>query len=229
MHRQMIYIVEDDESIRELVKYALESEGFEVRAFDRAETVPEAFASCPPELILLDIMLPEMDGIELLSLIRSKYKNLNVRIIMLTAKSSEINKVTGLNGGADDYITKPFSVLELVARVKANLRKYAVASGGGILSYGDLKINAARREVFIADEKINLTIKEFALLKVFVENVNNIIERDDLLKRVWGYDYCGQTRTLDIHVKTLRGKIGRYGDNIITVRGVGYGFRESGQ
>jgi two-component system alkaline phosphatase synthesis response regulator PhoP len=141
---------------------------------------------------------------------------------MLTAKNSEINKVTGLNSGADDYMTKPFSVLELVARVKANLRKYAVGISEEILSLKNLKINIASRETFINGNKINLTFKEFELLKILMQNLNSVIEREKLLERVWGYDYFGQTRTLDIHIKTLREKLGEYGDCIVTVRSVGF-------
>ena len=226
MQKQLIYIVEDDESIRELVTYALSSEGFETTAFETAESMLDALPKKLPQLILLDIMLPGMDGIALLRHIRAEYKNLNIKIIMLTAKSSEINKVTGLNLGADDYIAKPFSVLELAARVKANLRKYSVDIANDVLSFNDLEINIASREVSIADKKITLTLKEFELLKILMENIGNVVEREKLLDKVWGYEYYGQTRTLDIHIKTLREKLGAYGENIITYRGVGYSLRE---
>jgi two-component system alkaline phosphatase synthesis response regulator PhoP len=222
MEKQLIFIVEDDESIRELVSYALTGEGYEVLLFGNAEDMLEAFKERIPKLILLDIILPNKDGIETLKYIRSEYKNLNVKVVMLTAKNSEINKVTGLNAGADDYITKPFSVLELVARVKANLRKYAVEISEDVLSLKNLKINVVSRETFIDGNKINLTYKEFELLKVLMQNLNNIIEREKLLEKIWGADYFGQTRTLDIHIRTLREKLGAYGDCIVTVRSVGF-------
>ena len=226
MDKQLIFMVEDDESIRELVKYALESENFDVSAFENAETMLAALKEKKPKLILLDIMLPGMDGIEALKIIREEYKTVNIKVIMLTAKNSEINKVSGLNLGADDYITKPFSVLELVARIKANLRKYAVELSEDILSYKQLKIHTASREVFIGETKINLTMKEFDLLKTLLYNLGNIVEREKLLEKVWGYEYFGQTRTLDIHIKTLREKLGEYGKFILTYRGVGYSFKE---
>jgi two-component system alkaline phosphatase synthesis response regulator PhoP len=225
MEKQLIFIVEDDESIRELLSYALAGEGYAVCSFGSAEAMLEAFKEKIPKLILLDIILPDMDGIELLKYVRSEYKNLNIKILMLTAKNSEINKVTGLNAGADDYITKPFSVLELAARVKANLRMYAVEISDEILSLKNLKINAATRETFIDGNKINLTFKEFELLKILMQNLDNIVGREKLLEKVWGYEYFGQTRTLDIHIKTLREKLGGYGDCIVTVRGVGFMLR----
>ena len=226
MDKQLIFIVEDDESIRELVKYTLSGEGFDVSVFENAESMLAALKTKIPKLILLDIMLPDMDGIEALKIIREEYKTVNIKVIMLTAKNSEINKVSGLNLGADDYITKPFSVLELVARIKANLRKYAVELSEDMLSYKKLKIHTASREVFVGESKINLTMKEFELLKILVKNLGNVIERDFLLEKIWGYNYFGQTRTLDIHIKTLREKLGEYGDFIITYRGVGYAFKE---
>ena len=226
MNKQLIFIVEDDESIRELLKYTLSSEGFDVSVFENAESMLAALKTKMPKLILLDIMLPDMDGIEALTIIREEYKTVNTKVIMLTAKNSEINKVSGLNLGADDYITKPFSVLELVARIKANLRKYAVELSDEILSYKQLKIHTASREVFVGENKINLTMKEFELLKILMQNLGNVMERDFLLEKIWGYNYFGQTRTLDIHIKTLREKLGECGDFIITYRGVGYAFKE---
>jgi two-component system alkaline phosphatase synthesis response regulator PhoP len=228
MKKQLLFIVEDDASIRDLVSYALTCEGYEVRAFESAESALCAFKERIPKLILLDIMLPEMDGIGMLEYIRSEYKNLNIKVIMLTAKNSEINKIGGLNSGADDYVTKPFSVLELIARVKANLRKYAVEISEEILSFKDLKISIAGREVFIGENKINLTYKEFELLKILMENLNNVVEREKLLERIWGYEYFGQTRTLDIHINTLREKLGEYGDCVVTARGVGFMFKGAG-
>lgn len=228
MDKQLLYIVEDDENIRELISYALRNEGFEIRAFEKGEDFLIAVKEQIPNLALLDIMLPDIDGIELLTRIRSEYKNFNIKVIMLTAKSSEINKVTGLNLGADDYITKPFSVLELIARVKANLRKYDIEVSDKTLSLKGLKINVGSREVFIDGNKINLTYKEFELLKILMQNLNNVVSRETLLEQVWGYEYYGQTRTLDIHIKTLRAKLGNISDCIVTVRGAGFMLKEVG-
>ena len=228
MDKQLIFIAEDDESIRELVTYALEGEHFSVRAFESAESLLDALKHSLPKLILLDIMLPGADGMETLRIIREEYRTVNIKVIMLTAKSSEINKVAGLNAGADDYITKPFSVLELVARVKANLRKYAVELSEDTLSFKQLQIRLSSRAVFIGTEKINLTAKEFDLLKILVQNLGDVVPREKLLDKVWGYDYFGQTRTLDIHINTLRGKLGGYADYILTCRSVGYVFKEGG-
>ena len=226
MEKELVFIVEDDRNIRELVRYALEAEGFETAVFENAEDMLNEINIRIPRLILLDIMLPATDGITALKILRERYKNMNLRIILLTAKSSEINKVTGLNSGADDYITKPFSVLELVARVKANLKKYAVEIQSNVLVFKSLKLNITNRDVFADGAKINLTLKEFELLKILMQNVNSVVSRDMLLNAVWGYEYFGQTRTLDMHIKTLRGKLGGYGDNIITFRGVGYCLKE---
>lgn len=226
MEKQLIFITEDDENIRELVRYGLNCEGFDVQTFENAEDCLAAMKKKIPKLLLLDIMLPKMDGIELLRLIRAEHKNLNIKIILLTAKNTEINKVTGLNLGADDYITKPFSVLELVARVKANLRKYAVEISEEILFCKNLKLNIQSRDVYINEKKITLTLKEFELLKYLMQNLNSVVEREKLLEKVWGYEYFGQTRTLDIHIGTLREKLGEYGDCIVTVRGVGFMLKE---
>lgn len=227
MGKQLIYNVEDDESIRELIKYALENEGFEVISFENAEDMLFALQRRCPELIVLDIMLPQMDGIEALKFIRSTYKNLNIKIIMLTAKGSEINKVNGLDSGADDYIVKPFSILEFTARVKANLRKYNVEISKDSYNFGEMKLKINSREVIVNGQIINLTLKEFELLKILMQESNSIISRERLLKEVWGYDYFGDTRTLDIHINTLRKKLDTYCDNIVTVRGVGYMLKES--
>ena len=226
MKKELLFIVEDDQNIRELIKYALEAENYETATFENAEDMFDEINVRIPGLILLDIMLPAMDGIEALKILRTRYKNMNLKIIMLTAKSSEINKVNGLNLGADDYITKPFSVLELVARVKANLRKYAVEISNEVLSFKTLKLNLVSRDVSIGDKKISLTLKEFELLKILMQNINNVVEREKLLEAVWGYEYFGQTRTLDIHIKTLREKLGEYSENILTFRGVGYCLKE---
>lgn len=222
MGKQLILIVEDDDSIRELLCYALSSEGYAVSSFSNAEDMLCAVEKQMPDLVLLDVMLPGLDGIEALKVLRERYRSVNLRIIMLTAKSSEVNKISGLNAGADDYITKPFSVLELVARVKANLRKFTVETSGETLWFNNIQIKTGSREVFVKEEKIELTFKEFELLCKLVFEANKVVPREKLLSEIWGYDYVGETRTLDIHINTLRKKLKDEGNNILAVRGAGY-------
>ncbi|MCL2675137.1 MAG: response regulator transcription factor [Firmicutes bacterium] len=218
----LIYSVEDDTSIRELVNYALTNTGYEVVSFDTAEALLSALETRLPDLIILDIMLPAMDGIEALKTIRTKYKNVGIKIIMLTAKANEINKITGLDSGADDYITKPFSVLELTARIKAHLRKYSAATTDGALAFGGLSLNPSARAVTSDGEPVTLTYKEFELLQHFMKNAETVIAREDFLRDVWGDEYFGDSRTVDIHIKNLRAKLKNNGDCIVSVRGVGY-------
>jgi len=221
----LIYNVEDDASLRELIKYALTNAGYEVMSFETAEEMLTVLSERLPDLIILDIMLPQMDGIETLKIIRDKYKNIGIKIIMLTAKSSEVCKITGLDSGADDYITKPFSVLELTARVKAHLRKYTVAASDGALVCGPIALNPFTRSVSVDGLPLTLTYKEFELLYMFIRCPEVVLERDILLKEIWGYDYFGGGRTVDIHIKNLRAKLGIYGDCIVSVRGVGYSLK----
>ncbi|MDR2090990.1 MAG: response regulator transcription factor [Clostridiales bacterium] len=225
--KQLIYGVEDDESLRELIKYTLTNDGYEALMFANAEDCLEAFDKRQPSLLLLDIMLPGMDGMEALKIIREKYKNLNVKIIMLTAKNSEINKISGLNGGADDYMTKPFSVLELTARIKAHLRQRAVSVGGGVIEFAGIGLNAASREARAGGEPLNLTYLEFELLKILLENAGTVLERERLLREIWGMEYFGESRTVDIHIKNLRAKMGGYGACIVSARGLGYVLKGS--
>ncbi|MCL2375022.1 MAG: response regulator transcription factor [Firmicutes bacterium] len=227
MEKQLIYIVEDEQNIRELNSYALEKEGYEIKAFENAEAMMEACEKTLPKLILLDIMLPSMDGLETTRILRQRYPNVFLRIILLSAKGSEVNKVQGLEAGADDYIVKPYSVLEMVARVKANLRKYAVDIDSDVLVLGDLTMNLAAREVKLDKEIIKLTGKEFDIFKVLLQNAGTVIEREKLFKEVWNEEYFGETRTLDIHINTLRKKLGEYGENIIMIRGIGYSLKKS--
>jgi len=214
----LIYSVEDDESIRELISYALVNAGFQVASFVTAEEMLGKFEKEIPELVILDIMLPGLDGLEALKKIREKHKD--VKVIMLTAKKAEHNRVQGLDSGADDYITKPFSVLELVARVKAHLRT-ATKSGGEIVC-GGVVINPSARTVTSKGKLATLTYKEFELLLALVKKAGTVISREELLQEVWGYEYYGESRTVDIHIKNLRTKLGTSGNCIVSVRGVGY-------
>ena len=222
----MIFCVEDDSNIRELVIYTLETTGFKARGFEDGKEFLEALALETPELILLDIMLPGMDGLELLSKLKASPKNRDIPVIMLTAKGSEYDKVKALDAGADDYITKPFGMMEFIARVKAVLRRSARQNEDKELHYGELYLNVGRHEVRYQEEKIELTRKEFELLQYLMENKGLVMTRNQILCHVWGYDFDGETRTVDVHVRTLRQKLGEAGNLIETVRGVGYRIGE---
>ena len=226
MEKKLIYSVEDDDSIRELIAYALKSEGYEVRSFADAEGMLKAAAAALPELILLDIMLPGLNGIEALKILRERYKSAGVKVILLTAKASEINKVTGLDAGADDYITKPFSVLELTARIRANLRKTAAGLDGNEIKIGAITLNQSGRTAAVEGKAVNLTAKEFELLRYLMLNAGAVVGRDRLLKDIWGYEYFGESRTVDNHIKNLREKLGEGGGLIEAVRGAGYILKE---
>lgn len=220
----MIYLIEDDESIRKLVMYALETQGFSSEGFDSAEQFWKAMDKEIPELVILDIMLPGEDGLSVLKKIRRKHELLPV--IMLTAKSSEYDRVTGLDMGADDYISKPFGIMELIARIKAVLRRtnQGTVEAAADHEYGNLKMIGNRREVYVDDEQVVLTYKEYELLNLFMENKGLVLTREFLLNRVWGLDADRENRTLDVHVRSLRAKLKTAGDYIQTVRGVGYKF-----
>lgn len=222
----LIYNVEDDESIRELIYYALTNAGYEVVSFDIAEAMLSALEKRIPDLITLDIMLPGMDGIEALKIIRAKYKNVGIKILMLTAKTSELNKISGLELGADDYITKPFSTLELTARIKAHLRKYSTVANDGSLSFGGLWLNPSARAVTSDGEAVTLTYKEFDILHILMKNAGTVVAREELLRDLWGGEYFGESRTVDIHIKNLRAKLKTNGDCIVSVRSVGYALKE---
>lgn len=217
----VIFIVEDDESIRELVKVASEGYGYKVYAFERAEEALDKMKVTAPDLMIFDIMLPGMTGTDAVKFIRSEERYNKLPIIMLTAKDSEIDKVTGLDSGADDYVTKPFSVMELMARVRSQLRKYE-KNTSKIKEMGVLKVNTDTREVFVKDKLCILTFKEYELLLYLIKNTHRVVTRDELLNKIWGYEYTGETRTIDIHIRTLRLKIGEAGEYIKTIRGMGY-------
>ena len=221
------YVVEDDENIREVIRCTLESCGLTVSEFEDA---PSMFAALKPlpDIVLLDLMLPGMDGLEALKKLKAEPRTASVPVLILTAKSSETDKVAGLDLGADDYITKPFGVLELMARVRAALRRASSGSSAPTLfESGALRLDSARREVTLNGEKIELTLKEFDLLQLLMEHGDRVLPRDEILDEVWGYGYAGESRTLDMHIRSLRQKLGcsaADGGFIRTVRGVGYRF-----
>ena len=222
----MIFCVEDDSNIRELVVYTLESTGFQARGFEDGSSFLEALALETPELVLLDIMLPGEDGMELLSKLKASKKTREIPVIMVTAKGAEFDKVKGLDAGADDYITKPFGMMEFLARVKAVLRRSGQKQGEKELHCGSLTILVERHEVQENGRLVELTLKEFEVLKYLVENKGIVLTRDQLLGHVWGYDFDGETRTVDVHIRSLRQKLGDAGALIETVRGVGYRIGE---
>lgn len=218
----MIYVVEDDKSIRNLVEYALREKGYEVAGYEDGSQIVSEVKDNSGELLILDIMLPEKDGISILKEIREFS---DMPIIMLTARTDEFDKVMGLDLGADDYITKPFSILELISRVKAVLRRSKKKDTDHI-SYKEVRLNMKKRSVRVDGEKIDLTYKEFEMLLLFMSNIGNVITRDDFLLKVWGYDYEGETRTVDVHIASLRAKLKKAGKYIETVRNLGYKFGE---
>ena len=224
----MIFCVEDDSNIRELVVYTLETTGFKARGFEDGKEFLEALALETPELVLMDIMLPGEDGLELLGRLKSSPKTREIPVIMVTAKGAEYDKVKGLDLGADDYVTKPFGMMELVSRIKAVLRRTKKESQDpqDVIRAGGIEINTRKHEVTADGEVVNLTLKEYELLKRLMKNRGIVMTRDCLLEDIWGYDFDGETRTVDVHVRTLRQKLGSCGEMIETVRGVGYRVRE---
>ena len=225
----MIYIVEDDDNIRQLVSTALQAFGYEVTAFENTTSCLDALQRNAPDLLLFDIMLPDIDGIEAVKRIRKNPAFADLPIMMLTAKDSELDKVIGLDAGGDDYLTKPFGILELKARVQALLRRTSRSRRPAVLTGKDLRLNCDTRDVYRGEERIELTFKEFELLKLLMENTDRVMSRAELLNLVWGIDFEGETRTLDMHIRTLRQKLGDDAENpryIHTVRGVGYRFCE---
>lgn len=228
----MIYLLEDDEGIRNFVLYALRSSGFEAEGFETPSAFYKAMAGQLPELLLLDIMLPEEDGISILKKLRNSASTQNLPIILLTAKTTEFDKVTGLDSGADDYITKPFGAMELISRINALLRRTHGTRTGteseNKLTAGNITLIPSRHEVLRGEEKLILTLKEYELLAALMKNKGKVISRDELLSKVWGYDFTGESRTLDVHIRTLRSKLGESGNIIETVRGVGYKAGDAG-
>lgn len=219
---QLIYIVEDDENIREIESYALESSGFKTVSFEKAQPFYDALLVKLPDLVLLDIMLPDEDGMKILQKIRRSPKTKDLPVIMVTAKSSEIDAVKGLDGGADDYITKPFGIMELISRVKAIFRRTGRRPAGEPIIYGDILLDPDKRLCEAKGKAVDLTYKEFELLQYLMMNAGIVLKRDVLMDRIWGIDYDGESRTLDAHIKSLRKKLGEEGKHIQTIRNVGY-------
>lgn len=218
----LIYLVEDDNSIRELVAYTLQSAGFQAEGFERPSAFWHACERKLPDLVLLDLMLPEEDGISILKKLRQSPRTKKLPIILLTAKSSEYDKIMGLDSGADDYVAKPFSMMELLARVKALLRRTERSEEEVVFSMGSLSVNQTCHEVRVDGAEVVLTLKEFELLCLLMENQGRVLTRDQLLNSIWGYGFNGENRTVDVHIRTLRQKLGKCGGYIETVRGVGY-------
>lgn len=226
MSESLIYVAEDDDNIREILRCTLDSYGYATRVFDSAPQLLETVREQLPDLILMDIMMPGMDGLQALRLLKQDRRTAGVPVIFLTAKSSEIDKVKGLDLGAEDYITKPFGLLELAARVRAALRRQP-PERQHILRGSDIVVDVDDHAVTRAGQPLELTLKEFELLRILIANRERVVPREELLNEIWGYDFAGETRTLDMHIKTLRAKLGddvehpRY---IKTIRAVGYKF-----
>lgn len=218
----MIYLLEDDASIRNFVEYALNSSGFEAAGFEKPSDFWRAVDKTTPTFILLDIMLPEEDGLEVLKKLRSRQDTKRVPVIMLTAKSTEYDKVLGLDSGADDYISKPFGIMELISRIKALLRRTSTEITGGEYTVGDLYVCPEKHIVRAAGRDVSLTFKEYELLCLLMANPGIVFSRDKILQRIWGFEFDGENRTVDVHIRTLRSKLGNCGDLIETVRGIGY-------
>lgn len=221
----MIYLVEDDDNIRELVEYTLNSTGLQSRGFATPGAFWSALREELPQLVLLDIMLPEEDGLSILRRLRSATETQDIPVIMLTAKGSEIDKVKGFEAGAEDYIAKPFGVMELVARVKARLRGHGGPQTETAYTIGGLYVCPKRHIVQVDGADVALTLKEFEMLCYLLENRGVVLTRDQILNHVWGYAFDGESRTVDVHVRTLRQKLGTAGDTVETVRGIGYKIR----
>ena len=218
----MIYCLEDERNIRELIVYTLESSGFHAAGFSNSTDFFAAVTNEKPELILLDIMLPKESGLTVLQKLKDSMVTKDIPVIMVTARGSEFDKVTGLNMGADDYIAKPFGMMEFIARVRAVLRRGGIKESGNVLEYKSLVIHPEKHEVLVDGTAVTLTLKEFELLKYLIENRDIVVTRNQILGHVWGYDFDGETRTVDVHIRTLRQKLGECGRYIETVRGVGY-------
>lgn len=218
----MIYLLEDDDNIRKLVLYTFSSQNIDAMGFAKPSEFWKQIDKEIPDIVLLDIMLPEEDGLQVLKKLRNNSATADITIIMLTAKGSEYDKVIGLNGGADDYVAKPFSMLELVARVNAHLRRTTNQHKIKEFILKDLYVCPAKHIVKVGDEKITLTLKEFELLCLLLDNEGIVLSREQLIDRIWGYSFDGETRTVDVHIRTLRKKLKSAGEYIETVKGVGY-------
>lgn len=221
-----VLIVDDEPNILELLEYNLKKEGYDIIRASTGEETIAILEGVKPDIVLLDQMLPGIDGLMVLKKIRANDMLSDMPVILVTAKSEEIDKIIGLELGADDYVTKPFSVRELVARVRANLRKSGRSElTAAAISYEDLRVDTANYKAYVNGEELKLTLKEFELLCMLIVSKPQVLTRDAILNKVWGYDFFGETRTVDVHITNLRKKIGKYGDNIETVRGVGYRFK----
>ncbi len=220
----MIYLLEDDESIRKLVVYALESQGYEAEGFGLPSLFWAAMRKSVPALVILDVMLPEEDGISVLKKLRRDSATSDIPVVILTAKNTEYDRVEGLDAGADDYISKPFGMMELIARIRAVLRRTQGAPGTKEYTFGPLYLCPERHDVIVDGKSVALTYKEFMLLCVLCENAGSVMTREVLMEKVWGFDSELGNRTLDVHIRTLRAKLGPAGEMISTVRGIGYKF-----
>lgn len=218
----MIYLLEDDNNIRNFVTYALNNSGLETQGFEKPSEFWRAMEEKKPQMAILDIMLPEEDGLSVLGKLRKNSETRNLPIMMLTAKSTEYDKVVGLDGGADDYMTKPFGTMELIARVKALLRRTTAPTDIKEYAIGGLYLCPAKHIIRVNDKDVVLTLKEFELLTLLLQNQGNVLSRDVILQKIWGYEFDGENRTVDVHIRTLRSKLGECGDLVETVRGVGY-------
>lgn len=221
----MIYLLEDDISIQKFVSYALVNSGIEVKVFDTPSEFYKAMNEVMPELLLLDIMLPEEDGISILNKLREREETKKLPVIMLTAKGTEYDRIIGLDAGADDYVAKPFSVMELISRIKAVIRRSEMTGtkkSESEYTVGDVTLCTVKHMVKVKGEEIKLTYKEFELLSLLMKNKEKVFDRDELLVKIWGYDFDGENRTVDVHIRTLRSKLKEGGSIIETVRGVGY-------
>ena len=218
----MIWCVDDDSTIRDIEVYTLTQTGFEAKGFADGISMLEALKTEKPDLIVLDIMMPGMDGVEVLKEVRSRADSRKIPIIMATAKGTEMDKIQSLDTGADDYLVKPFGVMEMVSRIKAILRRCAPDEVSDVITVGEITLNDKEHTVSVSGEKVALTFKEFEILKMFMSNPGAVFSREKLLSTVWGVDYLGESRTVDMHIKTLRHKLGESGKCIETVIGVGY-------
>lgn len=218
----LIYVVEDDKYIREIETFALKNSGYDVVDFECGKDFYRRIMQKTPDLILLDIMLPDEDGLSIVERLRMSRETKKIPIILVTAKTTEIDKVKGLDTGADDYLTKPFGIMELISRVKALLRRAGTDEEENIISTGSIKLDNEKRVITVNGQVCELTYKEFELLKLFMKNQGIVLKRDMLMEKIWGIDFEGESRTLDMHIKTLRQKLGEAGTMIKTVRNVGY-------
>ena len=218
----MIWCIEDDKNIRDIEIYTLKSTGFEAVGFSNGRDFFKALDTHIPELIILDIMLPDMDGVEVLKKLKQNSKSSDIPVIMATAKGMEYDKIQSLDLGADDYLVKPFGLMEMVSRIKAVLRRCSTAKENSILKYGTLSVDLEQHVVTLEGERVMLTYKEFELLRLFLTNIGTVFTRDTLFSQIWGEEYIGESRTIDVHIRMLRHKIGKYGEKIETVRNVGY-------